>query len=414
MQKILITRAVFPEIVEALRARFEVATNDDDTPWPPDELARRLAGCRGALATIMDRIDEALLARCPDLKVVANIAVGCNNIDIPACTKRGIKVTNTPGVLDDTTADLAWALLMAAARRIAEGDAYVRRGDWKIGFEMAANLGTDVHHATLGIIGMGRIGQTIAKRALGFDMRVLYYNRNRIPEADELRLNATRVERDQLLAEADFVVVMVPYSPAVHHLIGPAEIAKMKRTAILVNTARGGVVDDAALIEALRAGRIAGAAIDVFEGEPKVNPGYFALPNAVLTPHVGSATRATRLRMCETAAMNLAAALEGRTPPNPPNTHPPPPAPRRARRGANARIPARAGSAKTAKEPACPRKSRFSASASWAFPWPGTSRPGAMTSPFTTAAPPGPRPGSRSMAESPPPRRPRPRTIATS
>jgi glyoxylate/hydroxypyruvate/2-ketogluconate reductase len=315
-KKVLITRRVFPEVVQALSRRFEVSTNDDDTPWSPDELAARLAGSQGALSTIMDRFDDALLARCPDLKVVSNIAVGTNNIDVPACTKRGVMATNTPGVLDETTADLTWALLMAAARRIAEGDAFVRRCDWKVGFEMEANLGTDIHHATLGIIGMGRIGQAIAKRATGFDMRVIYHNRNRIPESDEKRLNAARVERDALLAESDFVVVMVPYSPAVHHLIGAAEIAKMKRTAILVNTARGGVVDDAALIEALKAGRIAGAGIDVFEGEPKVNPGYLSLRSAVLTPHVGSATRATRMRMCETAAANLTAALEGRVPPN--------------------------------------------------------------------------------------------------
>lgn len=314
--RVLIARRVFPEVVEALSARFEVATNADDTPWPPEELARQLAGCQGLLATIMDRVDETLLAKVPDLKVVANIAVGVNNIDVPACTKRGVKVTNTPGVLNETTADLAWALLMASARRIAEGDAYVRRGDWKIGFEMEANLGTDVHGATLGIIGMGRIGQAIAKRATGFDMEILYHNRSRIPEADEKRLNATRVERDDLLARSDFVLLMVPYSPAVHHLIGAAEIAKMKRSAILVNTARGGVVDDAALIEALKAGRIAGAAVDVFEGEPKVNPGYIGLRNAVLTPHVGSATRATRLAMCQTAAANLMAVLEGRIPPN--------------------------------------------------------------------------------------------------
>jgi gluconate 2-dehydrogenase len=318
--RILVSRRIFPEVIDALRASFDVSTNDDDTPWTPEELARRLAGCQGVMPTIMDRIDEALLAKCPELKVVSNIAVGCNNIDIPACTKRRVMVTNTPGVLDDTTADLAWALLMAAARRVAEGDAYVRRGDWKIGFEMMANLGTDVHNATLGIIGMGRIGQAIAKRAGGFDMRVLYHNRNRIPEADEKRLGATRVERDQLLAESDFIVVMVPYSPAVHHLIGAAEIAKMKRTAILVNTARGGVVDDAALVDALKSGRIAGAGIDVFEGEPKLNPGYLGLANAVLTPHVGSATRATRMLMCETAAANLTAALQGRRPPNLVNT----------------------------------------------------------------------------------------------
>jgi lactate dehydrogenase-like 2-hydroxyacid dehydrogenase len=248
--------------------------------------------------------------------VVSNIAVGTNNIDIPACTRRGIRVTNTPEVLNDTTADLTWALLMAAARRIAEGDALVRRGEWTVAFRMQSPLGTDVHHATLGVIGMGRIGQAIARRAGGFDMRVLYHNRGRIPEADEKRLNATWVDKDTLLAESDFVVVMVPYSPAVHHLIGAAEIARMKPTAILVNTARGGVVDDAALVDALRERRIAGAGLDVFEGEPKLNPGYLSLPNAVLTPHVGSATRATRMRMCETAVANLTAALDGRAPPN--------------------------------------------------------------------------------------------------
>ncbi len=315
-KKVLVARQVFPEVVEALRARFEVEHNDEDRPWPPEELARRLRGVDGLLSSVMDRVDETVLAGGDRLTVVSNIAVGTNNIDIPACTKRGVKVTNTPGVLDDTTADLTWALLMAAARRIAEGDALVRRGGWDIAFRMQDRLGADVHHATLGIIGMGRIGQAIAKRAGGFDMRVLYHNRNRLPEADEKRLNATLVDRDRLLAESDFVVVMVPYSPAVHHLIGAAEIAKMKPTAILVNTARGGVVDDAALVAALRERRIAGAGLDVFEGEPKVNPGYLDLPNAVLTPHVGSATRATRLRMCETAVANLVAALEGRVPPN--------------------------------------------------------------------------------------------------
>ncbi len=315
-QKILVTRQVFPEIVEALRGRFDVEHNDDDHPWPTEEVARRAADKQGVLASVMDRIDESVLAAAPGLRVVSNIAVGTNNIDIPACTKRGVRVTNTPGVLDDTTADLTFALLMAAARRIAEGDAQVRRGDWKLAFAMQSPLGTDVHHATLGIIGMGRIGQAIAKRATGFDMRVLYNNRGRIPEADEKRLNATWVERDRLLAESDFVVVMVPYSPAVHHLIGAAEIARMKPTAILVNTARGGVVDDAALVEALKARRIAGAGLDVFEGEPKLHAGYLALPNAVLTPHIGSATRATRMRMCETAVANLTAALEGRVPPH--------------------------------------------------------------------------------------------------
>jgi len=319
VKRILVTRRVFPEIVEQLRKRFDVATNDDDTPWGAAELAQRLEGCEGALSTVMDRFDGALLERCPALRAVSNIAVGYNNIDVAACTARGIRVTNTPGVLDDTTADLTWALLMAAARRVAEGDAYVRRGDWKIAFGVQAFLGADIHHATLGILGMGRIGRAIARRAAGFDMRVLYHNRNRLEEAEERRLAATWVERDKLLAESDFVVLMVPYSPATHHFFGAGEIARMKPSAILVNTARGGVVDDAALAEALRAGRIAGAGLDVFEGEPRVHPGYLDLPNVVLTPHVGSASRATRMKMCSTAAENLTAALEGREPPNPVN-----------------------------------------------------------------------------------------------
>jgi len=317
--KVLVTRAVFPEVIDALSKRFEVEHNGDDRPWPPEELARRLKGKAGAMATVMDRFDEPVLAQCPELKVIANIAVGYNNIDVPACTKRGIKVTNTPGVLDDTTADLTWSILMAAARRIAEADAYVRRGDWKIAFGVQYFLGQDIHHTTLGIIGMGRIGQAIARRALGFDMRVLYHNRSRLPEADEKQLDATWVERDLLLAEADFVVVMAPYSPATHHLIGAAEIAKMKPTAILINSARGGVVDDAALVEALKAKRIAGAGLDVFEGEPKLNPELVKLSNVVLTPHIGSASRATRMTMCRTAAANMTAVLEGRDPANPVN-----------------------------------------------------------------------------------------------
>jgi gluconate 2-dehydrogenase len=318
-KSVLITRGVFPEVVEALSKRFDVEHNAEDRPWPPEELARRLAGKSAAMATVMDRFDEAVLSQAPELKVISNIAVGYNNIDVPACTRRGIRVTNTPGVLDDTTADLTWALLMATARRIAEGDKYVRAGDWKIAFGVQYFLGQDIHHATLGIIGMGRIGQAIARRASGFDMEVMYHNRSALPPETEAPLNARRVERDELLARSDFVVVMAPYSPATHHLIGAAEIAKMKPTAILVNSARGGVVDDSALVEALREKRIAGAGLDVFEGEPKLHPGYLDLPNVVLTPHIGSASRATRIVMCNTAAANLTAVLEGREPPNPVN-----------------------------------------------------------------------------------------------
>ena len=317
--RILVARAVFPEVVEALSRRFEVDHNAGDRPLAPEELALRLSDKHGALTTVMDKVDEAVMSRCPELKVISNIAVGYNNIDVAAASARGIRVTNTPGVLDDTTADLTWALLMAAARRVAEGDAYVRAGGWQVAFAMQNFLGADVHHATLGILGMGRIGRAIARRASGFDMRILYNNRSPLAEAEERRIGATWADLDALLSESDFVVAMVPYSAATHHMIGAAQIARMKPTAILVNTARGGVVDDAALVEALRARRIAGAGIDVFEGEPKVHPGYLGLGNVVLTPHIGSASRATRLRMCVTAEANLTAVLEGREPPNPVN-----------------------------------------------------------------------------------------------
>jgi len=224
-------------------------------------------------------------------------------------------VTNTPGVLDETTADLVWTLLLAAARRLTEVEAYLRNGEWT-GWYLKQLLGTDVHHATLGIIGMGRIGQAIARRARGFDMQVLYHNRKRLDPAVEAALDARYAGMDELLASADFVVLQVPYSPATHHLIGAEQLAKMKPTAILINAARGGVVDDAALIDALSRGTIHAAGLDVFENEPNLNAGFLALKNVVLAPHIGSSTHATRLAMAMTAARNLAAALSGRTPPN--------------------------------------------------------------------------------------------------
>jgi glyoxylate/hydroxypyruvate/2-ketogluconate reductase len=318
-KKVVVVRGIFPEVVESLAQRFDVVHNAEDRPWVGAELVERLQGANAIMSTVMDKLDAGVIERCPRLEVISNIAVGYNNIDVAACSARGIRVTNTPGVLDDTTADLTWALLMAAARRIAEADAYVRAGDWKIAFGVQYFLGADIHHATLGIIGMGRIGQAIARRARGFDMRVLYHNRSQLPAQEEERLGATRVEREQLLRESDFVVVMAPYSQATHHLVGAAELVLMKPTAILVNSARGGVVDDAALVQALRDKRIAGAGLDVFEGEPRLHPGYLELRNVVLTPHIGSASRATRLTMCRTAAANLTAVLEGRDPPNPVN-----------------------------------------------------------------------------------------------
>lgn len=267
------------------------------------------------MCALTDKVDATLLERCANLKAVANIAVGYNNIDVAACTARGIQVTNTPGVLDDSTADLAFALMLATARRVTEVEAYIRKGEWT-GWKLKQWLGVDVHHATLGIVGMGRIGQAIAKRAAGFDMNVIYHNRQRVAADIEKRVHARYVTFDELLQQSDFIVLQVPYSPQTHHLIGAKELARMKPTAILINSTRGGVVDDAALIAALRAGTIRAAGLDVFENEPKLNPGFLELKNVVLVPHIGSSTEATRRAMAMTAAKNLVAALTGHMPPN--------------------------------------------------------------------------------------------------
>jgi glyoxylate/hydroxypyruvate/2-ketogluconate reductase len=307
--RVLVTREVFDDTLAYLSQTFEVESNQADVAFTPDELSRRLAGKDGAVCCLTDAIDARLLVACPTLKAVAN------NIDVAACTSRGVMACNTPGVLDDSTADFAWSLLLAAARRVAELDATVRVGQWTH-WQLKQWMGIDVHGATLGIIGMGRIGQAIAKRASGFEMPVLYCNRTRLPLDLEKRLNATWVAKDDLLTRADFVVLQLPYSKETHHLIDAAELAKMKTSAILINTARGGVVDDTALIDALGSGRIRAAGLDVFEGEPKLNPGFLSLKNAVLAPHVASSTDATRARMAMTAARNLVAALTGHKPPN--------------------------------------------------------------------------------------------------
>jgi lactate dehydrogenase-like 2-hydroxyacid dehydrogenase len=267
------------------------------------------------MCCLTDRVDAKLLDVSPQLKVVANIAVGFNNIDLPACTSRGIMATNTPGVLDDSTADLAWTLMLAAARRITELERRVRNGEWT-GWRLKQWLGVDVHHATLGIFGMGRIGQAIAKRAGGFDMKVIYHNRSRLSPEIERRVNAGFVSKEALLREADFIVLQVPYTPETHHMIGAAELKQMKKSAVLINSTRGGVVDDAALIAALRDGTIRAAGLDVFENEPRLSPGFLELDNVVLAPHVGSSTEATRRAMAMTAAKNLVAALSGETPRN--------------------------------------------------------------------------------------------------
>ena len=313
--KILVTREVFDETLDYLAQHCEVESNQADVALAPESLTERLREKHGLMCCLTDRVDAALLAAAPQLRVVANIAVGYNNIDVAACTARGVMATNTPGVLDDSTADLAWALMLATARRLTEVEGYIRGGEWT-GWRLKQWLGVDVHHATLGIIGMGRIGQVIARRATGFDMRVLYHNRRRLAPDIERRVNASYVTKDELLAQSDFVVLQVPYSPETHHLIGAAELKRMKPTAILINSTRGGVVDDAALVEALKAGTIRAAGLDVFENEPKLNPGFLGLHNVVLAPHVGSSTEATRRAMAMTAARNLVAALAGSTPPN--------------------------------------------------------------------------------------------------
>ena len=313
--KALVTREVFDEVLSFLADSLDVEANQQDVPIEPAALRARLREKQGVMCALTDRIDAELIAASPALKAVCNIAVGYNNIDVPACTRHGIMVTNTPGVLDETTADLVWALLLATARRLTEAEAYLRNGEWT-GWYLKQLLGSDVHHATLGIVGMGRIGQVIARRALGFEMRVLYHNRKRLDASLESALRARYASLDELLAQADFVVLQVPYSPETHHLIGAQQLARMKPTAILINAARGGIVDDAALIDALQRGAIRAAGLDVFENEPRLDPGFLGLKNVVLAPHIGSSTRATRLAMAMTAARNLVAALSGGAPPN--------------------------------------------------------------------------------------------------
>ncbi len=313
--KVLVTREVFDEVLDYLSQYFEVTSNQSDVPMDPETLALRLSDKQGALITLTDKIDAALLARCPNLKAVCNIAVGFNNIDLDACTKAKVMATNTPGVLDDTTADFTWALILATARRLTEAESYLRSGLWE-GWKLKQFLGLDVHHATLGILGLGRIGQAVARRAAGFEMEVIYHDVRRASPDVEQACRASFVAKEVLLAQADILTLHVPYAPETHHLIGQAELKQMKPTAILINTARGGVVDDAALIEALRSGTIAGAGLDVFENEPKFNPQFLELKNVVLAPHIASSSRATRLKMAMLAAENLVSALTTGRPPN--------------------------------------------------------------------------------------------------
>jgi gluconate 2-dehydrogenase len=303
--KVLVARAIFPSVLDRLSQHFDIETNQPDEVWPKEELARRMSDKVGAFTTSSERIDAAVLDACPHLKIVANMAVGYNNFDVEAMSARGVLATNAPDVLTETTADFGFALLMATARRVTESEHYLRAGKWtKWNYEMFS--GSDVHGATLGILGMGRIGQGIAKRgAHGFGMNVIYHNRSRLTADLETACKARYVSKEELLKTADHLVLVLPYSASSHHAIGAAELALMKPTANLINIARGGIVDDAALAAALRNRQIAAAGLDVFEGEPTVHPDLLKVPNVVLTPHIASASVPTRMAMGNLAADNL-------------------------------------------------------------------------------------------------------------
>ncbi|OFV99262.1 MAG: D-glycerate dehydrogenase [Acidobacteria bacterium RIFCSPLOWO2_02_FULL_61_28] len=312
---VFITRPIFESVLTQIASQCEVKRNREDRTLSREELFAGLAGCQGVLCQLTDRMDREAMEHAPELRVIANIAVGYDNIDVASATERGILVTNTPEVLTETTADFAFALLLAAARRLVEADQFARSGQWKQ-WKLDMLLGTDAHHGTLGIIGLGRIGRAVARRARGFQMIVLYAGPRRASPEVEQELGARYVPLETLLRESDFVSLHVPLKPETRHLIGAPQLALMKPTAILINTTRGPVVDEAALVEALREGRIQGAGLDVFEREPEIHPGLLVLPNVVLAPHIGSGSRQTRLRMVELAAENLLAALSGQVPPN--------------------------------------------------------------------------------------------------
>ena len=318
--RILVTRAIFPSVIERLSAHFVVESNPEDRLWDRPELIARLAGKVGVFTTGTERIDAELLAHCPQLRICANMTVGYNNFDLQAMTAAGVLGTNAPDVLTETTADFGFALLLATARRVTESEHFLRAGLWtRWSYDMFS--GAEVHGSTLGIIGMGRIGQAIARRAaLGFGMRVIYHNRSRLDSATEQTLSARYVDKATLLQSADHIMLVLPYSAEAHHTIGAAELACMKPTATLINLARGGIVDDAALAQALRNRTIAAAGLDVFEGEPRVHPDLLSVPNVVLTPHIASATAGTRQAMADVAVDNLVGFLvhgQARTPLNP-------------------------------------------------------------------------------------------------
>jgi gluconate 2-dehydrogenase len=307
--RVWVSQPLFDDTVAQLAAYCEVVATPEVTAHDSASIRARLAGMDGALITLNERVGAAEIANAPDLKIVANVGVGYNNLDIAALSAAGIIATNTPDVLTETTADLGFSLLMAAARRIVESDRWLREGNWGQ-WSFTTMLGADLHGSTLGILGMGRIGQAIARRGHhGFGMRVLYHNRSRLPQDVEQAVGANYVGFDALLAQADHLVLVLPYTAQNHHLIDAAALAKMKPSATLVNIARGGIVDELALANALASGRLASAGLDVYENEPNVRPELLALRNIVLTPHIGSASLATRRAMVQVAVDNLLAGL---------------------------------------------------------------------------------------------------------
>jgi lactate dehydrogenase-like 2-hydroxyacid dehydrogenase len=314
-KKVLVTREVFDETLEYLGQHFDVTSNQANVPYGREEMAARLRGVDAAVVTTSDRVDEDFLARGPGLRAVCSVSVGFNHIDLEACTRRGIMATNTPGVLTDSVADMAVCLTLATVRRASEGERLVRARAWE-GTHLKQLLGHDLHHAAVGLCGFGRIGQTIARRLHGFDIKLLYTDLVRADKQVETTLGATYLGKDELLRSADIVILILPYTPQTHYYIGQAELAKMKRSAVLINIARGSIVDDSALARALKEHRIWAAGLDVYENEPKVNPALFELDNVVLTPHIASATEPTRQAMAMLAARNCVAALSGEDPPN--------------------------------------------------------------------------------------------------
>jgi len=314
--KILVARAIFPDILARLEQVADVQSNQDDRLWDAADLKAAMANKDAAIVTGGERVDADILKSSPQLKIVSNIAVGYNNFDMAAFSAANVMATNTPDVLTDTTADFGFALLMATARRVTESEHWLRAGNWKKFSIYDTPLSMDIHHSTLGIMGMGRIGQAIARRARGFNMNVKYYNRSRLSADLEKECGATYVDRDTLLKESDHIILVMPYTPENHHLFGEKELNMMKPTATLVNIARGGIVDELALAKALKDNKIFAAGIDVFEGEPTVRPELLALKNVVLAPHIASATEKTRRAMIELAIENCLAGLAGKTPPN--------------------------------------------------------------------------------------------------